>query len=151
MKKKNIILIVVALIIIAAAGYVWWRINNRWTDLNGVTTVFQRNTVYMNSKPGEDSFAGSGQITVDKGKHIHVKYALDSGSFDLAFRAYISGRSELDFSSAVFDNLPDSGEVFGKNSVSGKGTLDFKVEAGTYEVYFKLNKTVGSATVTAEN
>ena len=149
MKKKSIVLFVVAIVFIAAAAYVWVRYNNRWTDINGVTTVAERNTVYMNLKPGTNFYAGSGQLTVAEGKHIHVEYALDSGTFDLAFRIYVKGSDALAVQSPVFDDLPASGEVFGKSGVSGKGTLDFDVAPGTYKVYFKNHSVVGSATVTA--
>lgn len=150
MKNKSLILIIVTLVLIAAVAYIWVRLNNHWTDINGVTTVFERNTVYMNSKPGTDFYAGSGELTVSDGKHIHVEYALDAGSFDLAFRIYVKGSNALDVQSSVFDNLPDSGDVFGKSGVSGKGSLDLEVAPGMYIVYFKLHGTVGSAIVTAK-
>ena len=151
MKKKSILLIVVAIVFIAAIAYVWMRFNNRWTDINGFTTVYGRNTVYMNLKPGTNFYLGSGQLTINEGKHIYVEYALDSGTFDLAFRVYVKGSDGLAMKNPVFDNLPDSGEIFGKSGVSGKGTLDFDVAPGTYEVYFKTHSVIGSATVTAKN
>ena len=149
MKKKSIVLMIVLLIMIAAIVCAWIRFSSRWTDINGVTTVSERNTVYMNLKPGTDFYAGSGQLTVDEGKRIHVEYALDSGTFDLAFRVYAKGSDGLDVQSPVFDNLQDSGNVFGKSGVSGKSTLGFDAAPGVYEVYFKSHNAAGSATVTA--
>lgn len=70
--KKSMILTVASLVLIAAVAYICVRLNNRLTDINGVTTVYERNTVYMNSKPGTDFYAGSGELTVSEGKHIHV-------------------------------------------------------------------------------
>ena len=148
MKKKRIILLVVALVLIVAIAYIWLRLNNRRTDINGVTTVYERNTVYMNSKPGKDFYAGVGYLTVGEDKRIHTEYDLESGSFDLAFRIYVKGRVGLDVRSSAFDNLPNSGDVFGKSGVSGKGSLSFEVAPGEYEVYFKSHNTIGSATVT---
>jgi len=149
MKKKRIVLFVIAIVLIVVISYIWLRFNNRWTDINGVTTVHERNTVYMNAKPGTDFYAGVGYLTVAENKQIHVEYDLESGSFDLAFRIYFKERSGLDVRSSVFDNLPDSGEVFGKSGVSGKGSLGFEVAPGEYEVYFKAHDTIGSARVTA--
>ena len=149
MKKKRIVLLVAALVLIVATAYVWLRLNSRWTDINGVTTVNERNTVYMNAKPGNDFYAGVGYLTVGEGKRIHAEYDIESGSFDLAFRIYVKGRSGLDVRSSMFDDLPDSGEVFGKSGVSGKGSLSFEVAPGEYEVYFKSHDTIGSATVIA--
>ena len=148
MKKKKIVLLVSALVLIAAIAYVWLRLNNRWTDINGVTTVHERNTVYMNSKPGKDFYAGVGYLTVGENKRIHAEYDLESGSFDLAFRRYIEERTGLDVRSSAFDNLPDSGDVFGKSGISGQGSLNFDVAPGKYEVYFKSHNSIGSATVT---
>lgn len=149
MKKKSIILIIAALVLIAAITCIWLRLNNRWTDINGVTTVSERNTVYMNSKPDKDFYGGSGELTVSDGRHIHVEYSLDAGSFDLAFHIYVKGNDNLDMLSSVFDNLPASGDVFGKNGVSGKGILDLEATPGTYTVYFKSHGAVGTAVVTA--
>ena len=148
MKKKRIILLIVAIVLIVATAYVWLRLNNRWTDINGVTTVSERNTVYMNAKPGKDFYGGVGYLTVGENKRIHVEYDLESGNFDLAFRRYVEKRSTIDLRSSAFDNLPDSGEFFGKSGISGKGSLNFEVAPGEYEVYFKSHDSIGSATVT---
>ena len=147
---KKIILIVAVLVLISASAYVYWRTTNRLTDTIGVTTVYEKNTVYMNSKPGKDFYAGSGELTVSDGKSIHVEYALESGSFDLAFRLYREGSEGLDIQSAKLDNLPESGDLFGKSGVSGKGTVDFKVASGKYTVYFKSHSAIGSATATVK-
>ena len=149
MKKKRIILLIVAIVLIVATAYVWLRLNNRWTDINGVTTVSERNTVYMNAKPGKDFYGGTGYLTVGEGKLIHAEYDIESGSIDIAFRIYVKGRANLNLRSSAFDDLPDSGEVFGKSGVSGKGSLAFEVAPGEYEVYFKSHDTIGSAIVTA--
>lgn len=149
MKKKGIVLTIAVLVMIAAAACVLIRLNNRWTDIEGVTTLSGRNTVFMNLKPWTNFYLGTGQLIIDEGKHIHAEYALDSGTFDLAFRAYVKGRDNLDVKSPVFDNLQASGEVFGKSGVSGKGTLDLDAAPGVYEVYIKPHNAVGTATVTA--
>ena len=148
MKKKSIILIVAAIVLIAAITYVWILRNNSWTENIGIGTVSGRNMVYMNLPQGTTFYAGYGQLTVSEGKHIHVEYALDSGSFDLAFRVYAKGNDRLAVQSPVFKNLQNSGEIFGKSGVSGKGTLDFDVVPDTYEVHFRPHDVVGSATVT---
>ena len=148
MKKKSIVLIVVALVLIAVGGYVGMRIRNRWTDIKGVTTLFEKNTVIMNSKTGKEFEAGSGELTVDEGKRIHVEYALDAGSFDLAF--YKGSDALAVIRRSNLDDLPDSGDLFGKSGVSGKGDLDFGAAPGKYTVYFEQHGAVGSATVTAK-
>ena len=146
MSKKRIILTVAVFVLIAAAAYVGLRLKNRWTDINGVTTVFERNTVYMNVRPGKDFAGGSGYITVRQGKSIHVEYAVDTGKFDIAF---CKGSNVLSLiRSSELDNLPNTGNVFGKSGVSGKGSIDFEAEPGEYTVYFNPHDTIGSATVT---
>ena len=148
MKKKSIVLIVAALVVIVAIAYVGMRFINRGTDINGVTTLVEKNTVIMNVKPGKDFAGGSGKLTVDEGKRIHVEYALDAGSFDLAF---CKGSNALDvLRSAKLDSLPDAGEVFGKSGVSGKGSLDLDAVPGEYTLYLNPHDTIGTATVTAK-
>ncbi len=148
MSKKRIILTVAVFVLIAAAAYVGLRLKNRWTDINGVTTVFERNTVYMNVRPGKDFAGGSGYITVRQGKSIHVEYAVDTGKFDIAF---CKGSNVLSLiRSSELDNLPNTGNVFGKSGVSGKGSIDFEAEPGEYTVYFNPHDTIGSATVTVK-
>lgn len=155
---KKIILIVAVPLMIAASAYaywlfvnstyVYWLFPNSWRDSTGFITG--RNTIYMNVPSGTGLFAGYGQLTIDEGKHIHAEYALDSGSFDLAFRVYIEGNDDLAVESPVFKNLQNSGEIFGKSGISGKGTLDFDVAPGTYEVHFRPHDVVGWAIVTAK-
>lgn len=148
MSKKRIILTVAVFVLIAAAAYVGLRLKNRWTDINGVTTVFERNTVYMNARPGKDFAGGSGYITVRQGKSIHVEYAVDTGKFDVAFCKGSNALSVI--RSSELDNLHNAGNVFGKSGVSGKGSIDFEAEPGEYTVYFNPHDTIGSATVTAK-
>ena len=153
---KKIRLIIAVLLMIAASAYaywlfvnstyVYWLFPNSWRESTGFITG--RNTIYMNAPSGTRLFAGYGQLTIDEGKHIHVEYALDSGNFDLAFQVYAEGNDDLAVESLVFKNLQNSGEIFGKSGVSGKGTLDFDVVPDTYEVHFRPHDVVGSATVT---
>lgn len=148
MHKKRVVLTVAAFVLVVTAVYVGVRLKNRWTDINGVTTVYERNTVYMNSKSGKEFDAGSGKLNVGEGENIHMEYALDAGSFDLAF---CMGNNALDMiSNSDLDNLSASGEVFVKSGVSGKGSIDFEVVPGEYTVYFKQHGPVGTVSVTAK-
>lgn len=150
MKKKSIVLIAAALVLVAAIAYTGMRIINRRTDINGVTTLYEKDTavrVIMNAKPGKEFYAGSGKLAVGDGKSIHVEYAIESGSFDLAFHKGSGGLDAI--LGADLDNLPESGDVFGKSGISGKGSLDFEAVSGEYTVYFKPHGAVGTATVTA--
>ena len=126
--------------------YVYWLFPNAWRESTGIITG--RNTIYMNEPSGAGLFTGYGQLTIDEGRHIHVEYALDSGSFDLAFRVYVEGNDELPVKSPVFKNLQKSGEIFGKSGIFGKGTLDLDAAPGTYEVHFRPHDVVGWAIVT---
>lgn len=148
MKKKSVVLFVVALVLIAAIAYVGMRLINRRTDIIGVTTLFEKNTVIMNSKTGKDFEAGSGELTVDEGKRIHVEYALDAGSFDLAFCKGSDALAAI--RRANLSDLPNTGDLFGKSGVSGKGSLDFEAAPGKYTVYFEQHGAVGTANVTAK-
>ncbi len=148
MSKKKIVLTVTVLVLIAVSIYTGMRIKNRWTDINGVTTVPDRNTVYMNSKTGKEFESGCGYLTVGEGQHIHVEYAIDTGSFDLAFHK--GNGNQTVFFNAPLDNLPDAGDVFGKSGISGKGSLDFEASRGEYMVFFRQHGAIGSATVTAK-
>ena len=132
MKKKSVVLFVVALVLIAAVAYVGMRLINRRTDIIGVTTLFEKNTVIMNSKTGKDFEAGSGELTVDEGKRIHVEYALDAGSFDLAFCKGSDALAAI--RRANLSDLPNTGDLFGKSGVSGKGSLDFEAAPGKYRI-----------------
>ena len=148
MKKKSIILIVAALVLIVAIAYVGMRFINRGTDINGVTTLVEKNTVIMNVRPGKDFAGGSGKLTVGEGKSIHVEYALDAGSFDLAFCKGSDALAAI--RRANLSDLPNTGDLFGKSGVSGKGSLDFEAAPGKYTVYFEQHGAVGTANVTAK-
>jgi hypothetical protein len=145
---KKIVLIVAAIVLVAAIAYVGMRFINRGTDINGVTTMAEKNTVIMNVKPGKDFAGGSGKLTVGDGKRIHVEYALNAGSFDLAFSKENNALAVL--KSANLDNLTDAGDVFGKSGVSGKGNFDLEAAPGEYTLYFKPHDTNGTATVTTK-
>ncbi|MBR0168485.1 MAG: hypothetical protein IJQ08_07415 [Synergistaceae bacterium] len=151
MKKIILIVAVIAASVYAYwlfvnSTYVYWLFPNAWRDSTGIITG--RNTIYMNVPLGTGLFTGYGQLTINEGGHIHAEYSLDSGSFDLAFRIYAEGNDELAVKSPVFKNLQNSGEIFGKSGISGKGTLDFDVAPGTYEVHFRPHDVVGWAIVT---
>lgn len=148
MSKKKIALTVVSVILIAIAVYAGMRMKNRWTDINGVTTVYERNSVYLNVRPGKDFAGGSGSITVRQGESIHVEYSIDTGQFDIAF---CKGSNTLSaIQSSNLDNLPKAGNVFGKSGVSGKGGIDFEAQPGEYTLFFKPHNTIGSATVSVK-
>jgi len=149
MKNKRIIVLILAiLVVIAAVIYVGVRLHNRGTDIIGVTTLENRNTIIMNSKSGQEFVAGSGKLTVGTNERIHVVYELDNGSFDLAFH---KGSDGLDvFENSDLKNLSNTGDVFGKSGISGKGSLDLEVASGKYTVYFNQHGAVGSATVTTK-
>ncbi|MBQ6002924.1 MAG: hypothetical protein IJL18_08745 [Synergistaceae bacterium] len=149
MSKKRIILTVAAFVLIAIAAYVGLRLRNRWTDIKGVTTVYERNTVYMNVRPGKDFAGGSGYITVEEGKSIHVEYAVETGKFDIALNKGSNALSVI--RNSDLDNLSSSGNVFGKSGISGKGSIDFEAEPGEYTIYFNPHDTIGSAIVTVKS
>ena len=93
MKKKTmIILAVVLLLVLAAAAYAGVRLARRGTDITGVTTLPDRNTVYVNSGAFE---AGSGWLTVGEGEAIILKYDFSAGSIDVFFRADENGAPDL--------------------------------------------------------
>jgi len=145
MKNKRIVLILIILVVIAAIIYAAVHLRNHGTDIIGVTTLEKRNTIIMNSKTGQEFVSGSGKLTVTEGELIHVEYVLDAGSFDLAFH---KGSEGLDvFENSNLENLPDTGDVFGKSGISGKGSLDIEVVPGEYTVYFNQHDAVGTATV----
>ena len=148
--SKKIIALIVALILIIAAGaiYVGVRINNRGRDIIGVTTLFKTNEVIMNAATGQEFESGTGQITVGSGKSIHLEYKLSAGSFDVAFHAG-HGARDL-FEAANMSDLSAEGEVFGKSSVSGSGSLDFEAAEGDYTVYFVIHDTIGTARVSTK-
>ena len=148
MKKKTMIMIAAAaLVITAAIAYVAVRMNNRWTDITGVTTLYEKNTVIMNAKEAGSFVSGSGQITVGENGQIHIDYAITAGSCDIAFHA---GSVSLDvFQDSDLEQLSGTGDVFGSSGVSGNGSLDLAAESGEYTVYFSMHDALGTATVTA--
>ena len=146
MSKKSIILIVAAALIVIAA--VVARFCLRDTDVVGVTSYPNKNTVVLCCKSGSEFVNGSGSVTVGEGEYIHLEYALQSGSFDSALHA---GDGSLDvFRDADMTKLPETAEdggVFGTSGVSGKGGVDYEVAPGSYTVFFTIHDTVGKATV----
>jgi len=146
--KKTVLLIAAALVIAAGACYVGVRLHNRGRDIIGVTTLNNNSSVIMNSRTGEEFVSGAGKLTVGEGEHIHLRYELSAGSFDLAFH---KGEDGLDvFDAANLEALPESGEVYGRSGVSGNGALDFPAEEGVYTVFFQMHGAIGTAELTAE-
>ena len=151
MKKKTVL--IVALVLAAAAvGYVGYRLAIRGTDIVGVTTLPDRNTVIVNGKTGDEFESGTGFLTVGEGQKLHVEYDVKSGSFDVAFRAdedAAAAYEEMDV-----DNLPTAEEMTGEGSfgtaeLTGKSSLDFDAEPGDYTVYITNHGMVGNVKVTA--
>lgn len=141
MKRTTVFLLALALLLTAAACH------GKMTDVIGVTTLTEKNIVVMNAETGDEFVSGSGKLTVSEGEHIHVEYALDAGSFDLAFHA---GDGSLDiFQSADLENLTADGDVFGASGLTGSGSLDLEAPAGEYSVFFSMHEAVGAATVSA--
>ena len=71
--------IVVAVLLVAAGIYTGIRLAKHGTDIIGVTTLPDRNTVIMNAKTGDEFVAGTGYLTVAEGEHIHLEYDLSAG------------------------------------------------------------------------
>ena len=160
MKKKTILTIVLALLV-AAGIYTCFRLAKRGTDITGVTTLPDRNTVIMNAKTGDEFAAGTGYLTVAEGEHIHLEYDLSAGSIDVSFKpgedALFGTLMSQDepLTSEDLEDLPTAedmtGEgVFGQEDVTGKGSMDFDVAADTYTVYIVNNNAIGSATFTTK-
>lgn len=145
---KKIIICLVAVVLVAGAVMVGVRLSKRGTDLIGVTSLEKKNTVIMNAKSGSDFTAGSGILNIGQGEGIHLEYALETGSFDLALAKSSVGLEAIRDSD--LENLPDQGEVYGKSGVSGKGELDFPADPGEYTLYFNMHGAVGSAQATAK-
>lgn len=154
--KKRVILIAVLVLAFAAVGYVGYRLAIRGTDIIGVTTLPDRNTVYVNGKSGDEFTAGSGFITVGEGEQLCLKYDFSAGGIDIYFRADENAADAYE-NVTDFDpeKLPTAEEMtgegaFGQAGVTGKGTLDFPAEAGTYTVFFVNHGVIGKASVTAK-
>ena len=150
--KKKIILFLVLALAAAAAVYACVRVSRHGTDIIGVTTLADKNTVIMNSKTGSEFVSGSGVISVAQGEHIHLECDLKEGSIDVAFRGDEGAAAA--YESMTPENLPTAEEMtgegaFGQESISGKCSLDFDAEAGEYTVYIANRGAVGKAVVTA--
>lgn len=160
MNKKKIAIICVAALVVIAGAYVALRLHNRGTDIIGVTTLTDRNTVIMNSKTGAEFVAGEGQLAVSEGERIHVEYDLSGGTIDISFNELTSsGAAYEDITPEnvpdVLENLPApedmAGEgAFGQDGVTGKGGLDFDAAPGGYNVHIAQHGAIGKATVTAK-
>ena len=147
MKRKTLMILAVTALLVLSLSGCGRLLSRDHTDIIGVTTLTEKNTVVMNSPTGDEFVSGSGKITIGEGERLHVEYALDKGSFDLAFH---KGSDGLDvFKSADLEALPMEGDVFGKSGVEGSGSLELEAPAGEYTVYFAIHDTVGSATVSA--
>ena len=146
--KIRFVILLLLVVLLLAGGYVFVRLEQRGTDIIGVTTLPEKNTVIMNSASGSEFVAGSGHITLQAGERLHLEYALDAGSFDILF---LAGGDSLDALQAEDPlALPDAGDGFGESGVTGSGSLDFAAESGDYTVCFTLHGAVGRAVVTAE-
>lgn len=151
--KKKVILIVIAVLLAVLAGYTGYRFAKRGTDIVGVTTLSDKNTVIMNAKTGNEFVSGTGYLTVAEGEGLHLEYDLSSGSFDVAFRADEEGVAAAQ--AMDLENLPTEENMtgegsFGKQELTGKGSLDFEAEPGSYTVHITNHGAIGKATVTAK-
>ena len=126
--KKRGILIIILAVIIACGAYVGYRLAIHGTDIIGVTT--KGNTIYMNSATGDEFVSGQGKLTIKEGEHLHLKYKLSSGSFDLS--------------------ASDGEHTVEQAGVEGNGSVDLDAEPGEYTVVFSMNGAVGKAVVTAK-
>ena len=159
MKKKTVALIVVLALVIAGAVYVAVRLKNRGTDIIGVTTLPDRNTVIMNSKTGKEFVSGTGNLSVGEGERIHVEYDLSAGEIDVSFlksdsTPYEDITAENENLEDALNNLPVAedfagGDAFGQDGVSGKGVLDFDAAPGLYMVDIAIHDAPDKVVVTA--
>ena len=150
MSKAVIILIVVGVLAAVLVGVLFFTMRD--TNIVGVTTYPDRNTVVLCCKTGSEFVNGDGKITVGEGEHLRLDHALKAGSFDLAL---YRGEDGLEpFRDVDMANLPApdaaTDGVCGVSGVAGTGTLDLEVAPGTYMLLFTIHDTVGTATVTAE-
>ncbi|MBR3570758.1 MAG: hypothetical protein IKN96_08210 [Oscillibacter sp.] len=160
MNKKNIVIIGVAALVVVACAYVALRLRNRCTDIIGVTTLTDRNTVIMNSKTGAEFVSGEGQLAVGEGERIRVEYDLSGGEIDISFKE--RGEGSASYEDITPENVPDvlenlptpedmTGEgAFGQDGITGKGSLYFDAAPGSYNVHIALHDAVGKAVVTAK-
>lgn len=151
MKKKTVAIIVVLALVVAGVAYVAFRLIIRGTDIIGVTTLPDRNTVIMNSKTGDEFVGGTGYVNVGEGERIRVKCDLSAGEIDLLF--YPS-----DFYptfQATLEDWPiskdEAGEgSFGQDGVSGKDDLYFDAAPGAYAVQIAPHGSIGKVVITAK-
>lgn len=151
MKKKSVIIVALVLVVAAAAGLFLYR--HRGGDIIGVTSYADKNTVIVNSKTGSEFEAGTGYFTVKDGERIHMEYNLTAGEFDVYFNESESAGEA--YQNMDVENLPTAEDMtgegsFGQSGVSGKGSLDFDAETGSYTAYFINHGMVGKVTVTAK-
>lgn len=151
--KKKVILIAIGVLLAVLAGYTVYRFATHGTDIIGVTTLSHKNTVIMNAKTGSEFVSGTGYLTVAKNEELHLEYNLTSGSIDVAFRADEAGVAAAE--SMDLEHLPTAEDMtgegsFGKQGLSGKGSLDFEAEPGSYTVHITNHGAVGKATVTVK-
>lgn len=155
-KKTKIILAVVLLLVLAAAVYVGMRFAKRGTDITGVTTLSDRNTVYVNGKQSGSFASGSGWITVGEGEEIVLTYDFSAGSIDVFYRPDENAASAIaDVQDFRPEDLPTAEEMtgegsYGQEGITGRGTLKYPADPGTYTVYVVNHDAIGSATVTAK-
>ena len=151
--KKKIVVLVIALLLVVLGVYTGFRFARRGTDIIGVTTLNGKNTVILNAKTGDEFASGTGYLTVGEGERIHLEHNLSSGSLSVAFKSGEGAAEAL--ANLDLDNLPSAADMtgegaFGKEDISGKGSLDFEAEPGEYTVHFTNNSAVGTARVTAK-
>ena len=82
MSKAVIILIVVGVLAAVLVGVLFFTMSD--TNIVGVTTYPDRNTVVLCCKTGSEFANGDGKITVGEGEHLRLDHALKAGSFDFA-------------------------------------------------------------------
>ena len=149
MKKKTVALIVVLALVVAGAAYVAFRLKIRGTDIIGVTTLPDRNTVIMNSKTGDEFVGGTGYVNIGEGERIRVKCALSAGEIDLLFYPsdfYPSFQSTLEDWPISKDAAGEGS--FGQDGVSGKDDLYFDAAPGVYAVSIAPHGSIGKVVIT---
>ncbi len=159
MKKKTIVIIIVVVVlalIIAAAVYIGVRLHRHGTDIIGVTTLTDRNTVIMNAVESGGFKSGTGVINVGEGERIRLDYDVSGGSFDFAFAAgedavfsAVRDADNMDVAELPTDDVMPETPPDGETGLEGAGSVDFDVEPGAYTVYFTMHGAIGTATVTA--
>ena len=149
MNKKNIVIIGVAVLVVVACAYVAMRLHNRGTDIIGVTTLPDRNTVIMNSKTGDEFVGGTGYVNVGEGERIRVKCDLSAGEIDLLFYPsdfYPTFQATLEDWPISKDSAGEG--AFGQDGVSGKDDLYFDAAPGAYVVSIAPHGSIGKVVIT---